>query len=464
MSSVSKKIADYAVGLTYEQIPMEVVHEVKRCLIDSLGCTIGGYSSDSSVILQNLTREFGGPAESTIIGSGSKTSCPNAILVNGAMLRYLDYLDSYVRAFRTSKGIRIMALHSCENIPVALAVGERLHATGKEVITAITLGYELAGRFCDSVGASLSDRGFRHTTFASFIVPAVTGKVLGLNVEQIMNAIGISGSLLVTLGVVDTEGEENTMTKNIAYAFPAECSVMATLLAQRGFTGPERVIEGNKGLVQSVMGGVCDLERLTKGEEKFKILETNRKSFAATGQTQPLLTATLKLVKEHNIKAEDVEEVKVWTGPNCVEHTFRRFPPPNRESADHSTPYLVAVAIIDGEVGLDQFTIKKLRDTKVHDLMRRVVMEADPELDKPESYGFAAIVEVKMKQGVKYSCQVDYNKGHFRNPMSDEELQAKFKSLASRYMSDEHIKEIIDAINNFERIDEVNRFMELLIF
>lgn len=459
MKTIARKFADYVLGLTYGDLPAEVIHQTKRVVLDTMGCAIGGYASEASNILRKVIPDLEGPAESTIIGDGTKTSCLYATLVNGAMVRYLDYNDTYF-----SPGPVLAGAHSSDIIPSILAVGERQHSTGEEVIVAIVAGYELSARFTDgcTVNRSLEDRGWNTDLRAGLVVPPVVGKLLGLNADEIENAIGIAGSHTMLLGIVDAPKEEYTMTKNLRFPFGAHAGIMAALLAEKGFTGPKRVIEGQRGVVESVLQGEFDFEKATdfKG---FKIMETAFKPFTADVTTHGHLSATLHLVKEHNIKPGDVSQIRVWATTRDVEHTgqaAKRYPK-NKETADHSSYYLTAIAIVDRQVGPDQFAPQKFEDPQVRALIDKMTFEADPELDQ---FVAAGISEITTKQGTKYRCQVNYPKGNPRNPMADDELQEKFCSMACKFMDEVQIEEAIKAVHGLEQLGGVGDLMKLLTF
>jgi 2-methylcitrate dehydratase len=428
--AVARRIAEYATRLNYESLPPEVVKQVKRTVLDLLGCAIGGYQSETSRIVLQFIEEIGGTPESTVIGSGLRTSCLNAVLANGAMARYLDFNDTHLVPI----GDKIQGGHPCELIPTVLALGERQHSPGREVITSIVLGYEVNARFCEGLEIPLENLGWNSDARGPYLMPVVAGKVLGLNAEQMTNAIGISGSHNMVLRILDAPGEASTMTKNLRFPRTAYGGVMAALLAQKGFTGPVRVIEGNRGFIQAVMGGAYDANKLNQGGEHFKIMDVQFKSIISESTMQGHLTATLSLITEHDIRPEDVAQIRIWAGARDVEHTgddAKRYPK-NKESADHSSYYCTGRIVLDRMLGPGQYTPEKLQDPRVRELSDKIIFQADHDLDQ---YGDAGISEITTKQGNIYKRRVDYPKGHPRNPMTDEELERKFCAMASEYMT-----------------------------
>jgi len=459
--SAARKIAEYVFHFNFQDLPEDAIHQTKRVVLDTLGCAIGGYDSESRFSIEEYIKESGHPEEATVFGSGLKTSCLNATLANGAMVRYLDYNDT---AFIIQGETYRTGYHPSEVIPPILALAERHHLSGRDAITAIVVGYDLSLSFLEGVvGPGMEKRGWNGDTRGAYIMPFVAGKLLGLNETQIENAVGIAGSCHAVLGILDNQAEEYTMTKNIRFPTMSYAGIMAAMLAQKGFTGPTTIIEGHDGFVETIMGGDYDLSKIVPLKGKFAIRETCIKSIIADFSSHGHLTATLNLVREHDIKPEDVAEIRITTSKRCAEHTgdpVKKYPK-NKETADHSSYYLTAIAIIDREIGPDQFTPEKYNDPKVRELIDKVVLQGDPMLDK---FRPAGISEIITKQGKKYCLRVDYPRGHARNPMTDEEVVEKFKSMASRYMSEDHMEQIIDTVFSLDKLDDIGKFNRLMVF
>ena len=459
---VAQQLADEVIRFKFEDLPAKVVHQTKRLVLDTLGCAIGGYSGDASRIMQELMVELDGPKEATVMGSGMRTSCLNATLANGVMVRCLDYNDAVV--METETGQR-MGYHPSEVIPGILALGERQHLTGKEIIATIVLGYDLSYRFLEGVfEPEMERRGWNGDTRGAYIMPLIAGKILGLNEVQLANAMGISGSCHAVLGILDASAEEYTMTKNLRFASMAYGGILAALMAQKGFTGPTRVIEGQHGFIELVLKGEYDIGKLTNSKRRFTILGSSVKSVVADYSTHGHVTATLTLVKEHNIRPGDIAQVKVKTSTRCARHTgdpIKKYPK-NRESADHSSYYLTAIAIIDRQLGPDQFSPEKYSDPRVHELIEKVVFKGDKAIDR--IFFCAGSSEIVMKDGRKYRCEVKYPKGHPRNPMTDEEIVDKFKSMAVRYMSERQINKIVRTVFELDKLEDIQKLNKLMTF
>ena len=458
--TVARQLAKYVTGLNFEDLPVDVIHQTKRILIDALGCCIGAFDADASKIVHSMIEELNGPGESTVIGSGLRTNCLNATLVNGLMVRYLDYNDLYV----IPAGKWYVGVHPSDAIPGILAVGERMNSSGKDVITATVLSYELSARFCHgATNPPLSKLGWNADTRGVYITPVVVGKLLGLSEEQLENAVGISGCHGMILGILDTAAEEYSMTKNLRYPFTAHGGILAALLAKRGFTGPTTVIEGAEGFNETVMKGNFAVEKFTKADGSFYIMETGFKALCAVGAVQGHLNATVELVNRYDIKPEDVDRVRVIAGTRPIEHTgdpAKKYPA-NKETADHSSYYLTAIAIVDRTVGLEQYQPWKYKDPSVLQLIDRITLKIDPEMDKLPRSGMS---EITTKDGKRYTLKVDYPKGDPKNSMSDQELEDKFKSMASKFMTPEQMERVIGTIYRLESLDNIGSLMRELVF
>jgi len=458
--TIARAIADYSLGIGYENLPPEVIHAAKRALLDTLGCAVGGFNSEASQIYQSLTKEMGESSDATVIGSGARADCLNAAMANGIMVRYLDYMDQ----ISIPVGKWYVFSHPSEVIPSILAVSEWQHLSGKEVLTAIVLGYELLARFSEATSIiPMSKKGWNSDTSGAYVVPAVIGKLLRLEAPQIENAIGISGCHGMILGILDNASGEFSMTKNLRFPFTARDGILAALLARKGFTGPKAVFEGEDGFISSVMDGDFKKEPLISYEGRFRILDTEFKAWPACGTIQGHLNATLNLVKQHNILPADITSIRIQAGTRSVQHTgdpSRRYPQ-NKETADHSAYYVTAIAIIDRQLSPAQYSAEKYVDPKVKQLIDKINIEINPDLDR---FGRAGITEINLGQNKKFSCRIDYPKGHPKNPMDDDELRNKFHSLVGKFFDEKRENKLVDDIFQLEKLQDIRQLIEQLVF
>ena len=457
---IAQELAEYAAQLSYEELPAEVVHQTKRLILDTLGCALGGYPSECSRVLRAFAEEAGHPGESTVYGRGARTSALLATLVNGAMVRYLDYNDT---AFIIQGDIYRSGYHPSEVIPGILALAERERMDGRRVLSAINLGYDLSLAWLEGVvGAGIEKQGWNGDTRGAYVMPLVAGHLLGLTPEQMVNAVGIAGSCHAVFGILDTPAEEYTMTKNIRFPTMAQAGLQAALLAGKGFTGPKGMIDGHDGLIEVMMRGEYDTAPLRKARHKWSIMDTCVKTIIADFSSHGHLTATLNLAREHDIRPEDVAAVRVRTSKRCAEHTgdpVKKYPK-NKETADHSSYWLTAIAILERQIGPNQFQPEKYTDSRALELIDKVELVGDPSLDKLRPAGESTIT---LKDGRTLTAFVDYPRGHAKNPMTDEELVSKFRDVAGVHLSDDRLDRLINQVFELEDLSDVGGLTALLI-
>jgi 2-methylcitrate dehydratase len=451
-TTISRQIAEFAVNLKFENLPDDVVHEVKRYLYDSLGCAYGGYRTRDVNILRDLYRDLAGKQEATVIGFGEKIPAINATLVNSLMIRALDFNDIYWKQDPS---------HPSDIIPAALSMGEMVDADMKSVIVAIVLAYEFEQRLCEFAVPGVRERKWHHATLTQFVSPIVAGKVLGLTVDQMVNAIGISGCHNHTIGC-PTAGKL-TMMKNTVDPMAVQSGVLAALMAQKGYTGTQAIIEGKEGFMD-VFGSAWDLEKLIGGlGKRFKILECSMKAFPTEALTHTHLSATLKVINENDIKHDEIEQVTITTIARACDILFdpHKYRPESRETADHSLPYCVAAAIVDRKITTQTFSDEKLKDPRIWEVIDKIKGEASLEFEKMFPAKQPSRVQVKTRDGQVFSEYLEYPKGDPREPMSMVDLENKFNGLTTGLLPAEKQKMIKEMVFSCEKV-KARDFMSLL--
>lgn len=445
--SISRQIAEFAVRLRFEELPAEVINEVKRYLYDSVGCAYGAYHTKDVNIVRDIYREMGGKEEATVFAFGDRIPAVNATLVNSLMIRALDFNDIYWKEDPS---------HPSDIIPAALTVGEMVGASMKEVIVGIVLAYEFEQRLCEFAVPGVRERKWHHATLTQFVSPVVAGKLLGLTVDQMVHAIGINGSHNHTIGC-PTAGQL-TMMKNTVDPMAVQSGVFAALMAKKGYTGTEKVFEGKEGLMD-VFGPAWAVEKLTGGlGEKYKILECSMKAFPTEALTHTHITAALKAVRNNNINYDQIESVTVTTIARACDILFdpHKYRPESRETADHSLPYCIAAAIVDKQITTQSFSEEKLKDKRIWEVIDKIKGEASVEFEKMFPAKQPSRVVVRTKDGREYSEYLEYPKGDPREPMTMDDLQAKFNALSSKIMDikrQKQIQEMIFSCENFTARD-----------
>ncbi|MFQ5599810.1 MAG: MmgE/PrpD family protein [Candidatus Krumholzibacteriia bacterium] len=454
MGTITETLSRWASELHYEDLAPAAVDAAKRFLYDSLGCALGGYQThDPRLVLEHL-EEVGGKPACTLIGSGRKTDAVSATFANSLMIRAMDYNDIYWKQDPS---------HPSDIIPAAMSVGERQNRSGRDLIVGIVLGHEIEMRLCLVGVPGIRERGWHHATLTAFAAPVVASWMLGLPWEQMQHAIGISASHCCTLGAV-TAGKL-TMMKNTADPMAVQAGVEAALLARLGYTGPEHVLEGKEGLFRC-LGDDWDPDRLTAGlGERFMIADCGMKAFPTEALTHSPITATLQLVRENDLRAEDVQEVHIESIARAADilSDASKYEPDSRETADHSLPYCIAAALADHMVTPQQFTEEKLRDERLRAQLRKVRVTANEEFEKLFPEKQSARVTITTTAGKKFSRRVDVPKGDPRDPMTMEELQIKFDALAEPVMSAGRRGELRDTVFALEDVERIGDLMQLCV-
>jgi len=456
--NVVEKFAQFAVELEFKDLPKETVQMAKNLVLDTVGCSIGGHNGECIRMVRRLVKSLGGKEECTIIGEEDKTSCTNAALANGSAARYLDFNDVYIP--QTSSA------HPSEPcIPSALAVGEREHRSGEEVITAIVAGYDIEMRITDAPKKEYIQELGYSVGKSELTAAVVAGKVLGLNEEQMVNAMSIAGLSIGVPGIQQSYFRGGTnMMKNISGGLACSRGIVSALLAKEGCEAGSRIFEGNKGFCDWVGG--CDLDALYGGfGKKFRINETWIKPYPSNYSIHTSIEATINLVKKHRLVADEVREVNVRTffRPTMLAMP-QHYKPTTIEQAEFSVPFCLALAIRDGKVIPAQVTHDSIRDTKILALAAKIKVNLDPEMDKIKRTSTLrpAAVEIVTKDGKKYEERLDCPKGNYpQRPFPQDELEEKYRMLASTLFQEKQIKETISSINRLEKIKDISSLMEL---
>ena len=430
--SVTGRLARTALDLKIEAIPAEAVTYAKRILIDTLACALGGFHSPTGKACRQVAHDLGGPAEATLIGESSRVSAQSAILANQAMLRFLDYNDDIEIPVGTGD---IVSAHPSGSLPVAIAAAEMTNASGKQFLETMIAGYEVIGRMLEAFKTSLEVRGFHHAAVLAYAGAAMAGKLIGVSSEQLTQAMGIAGSVSLSLGILDAEGEEYVMTKNIVDGLCAGRGLLGVMLARRGLTGPERIVEGKKGFAEVVLGGSDKFELKAERNRPF-ILETVTKYICAEATTHGHLTATQAIMSANKLNPDEVEAVTIKTNQRTVFHTgdpIKKYPK-NKETADHSSYFLCAMTILEGGISPKTYAPQKFSDPKVRAMIDRIRLEHDPAFDFEIG---GAEVEIRTRQGNSYRKMVWPRelKGSPERPMDDKDIRQKFLICTDGSMS-----------------------------
>jgi 2-methylcitrate dehydratase len=468
---ISYDLAKWACGLKYEDLGTGAIERAKLFWFDSLGCALGGSQQEDAKILMAHHRAMAGSSEGrgacTCFVSGFKANPVDAAFLNGHMIRSMDYNDIYWKADPS---------HPSDLISGPLAVCEANGLSGKDLILATVIAYEIEMRLVEIGRPGVREYGWHHATLTGFAAPYGPGRLLGLSVEQMVNAIGISASRTGSLGAV-TAGKLTNM-KNTVDPWATRVGVESAMLARLGYSGPEHIYDGKEGLFHvfghsSVDGEACafDAKGLVKDLPKspgdhYRILDCGMKSFPIEALSHAPLTAMLKCVKENGIEADDVAEIKVEVIARAADilgdpHKYR---PTGKETADHSLPYCLAAGLVDGMVTPLQFKQERIEDPALIPVMDMVKVVPNEEFEALFPKFQPSQVTLTLKDGKSFTKRVDVPKGDPRDPMTPEEIKVKLTALGKDVVGEgrcHQIGEHIMAIDEQPTVDKLIGLMQV---
>ncbi len=452
--TIAERLAQYGVGLRWEQLPEAAVHEAKRRLIDSLATAVGALSSDTYQKVKRAALRFGGERLATLIGGGT-TSVDWATFVNGLLIRYLDYNDTY---------LSLEPAHPSDNWSAVLAVGEVTDAAGRDMLLAAIIAYEVQCRLCDA--ASLRRHGIDHVTYGAISSTVAAGRLLGLTPTQLTHAIGIAA--VANIALRQTRSGELSEWKGCAFANAARNGVFAALLAGEGLTGPAPIFEGDLGFFRLVTRQPFQLAPFggeAGNTDGFMINKTHIKYWPAEYHSQSAIDAALRLRQQLQGDISRISHIRIDTfeaSYNIIGKYPQAWVPQTRETADHSLPYCTAAALFDGEVSLQTFEPQKFTDPKLIALTSRVQVFHDAALDTRYPQGIPNRITVTLTDGQILSCEVEFPRGHARNPMTDAEVEEKFRRLVEPRYGRERASAILNACWRFDELAQARQLLALL--
>ena len=494
---LSYTIAEWACSLKYEHLSPEAIQTAKLFWFDSIGCALGGSQQDDAKILlkhyramtgtqatsrdsstEPVLSEFEGlgmknkhhratsNGGATVFVSGFGTNPVDAAFLNGHMIRAMDYNDIYWKAD---------PCHPSDLIAAALALCENEGLSGKDLILATIIAYEIEMRLCEIGRPGVREYGWHHATLSAFAAPVAAGRVLNLTADQMVSAIGISASRTFCPGAV-TAGKLTNM-KNTVDPWAGRMGAESALLAREGFSGPEHIIDGKEGLFAVFhhvqykgQPATFDAEALVaalpdSNESHYRILDCGMKSFPIEALSHAPLTAMMKTVRDNKIKANEVKEIKVEVIARAADilgdpHKYR---PDSKETADHSLPYCMAVGLVDGMVTPLQFKEERVRDQSLIPIMDKIKVVANEEFEALFPKFQPSRVTITTNDSKSHSTRVDVPKGDPRDPMNEEEIAVKFTALGGDVIGKDQCEKLRKCIMNIDGAKKVDELLELTI-
>ena len=447
----AEKLATFICRSAYEDLSETAREQLKIRILDSLGCALGALAGEPVQILRRQIDEFEPRGKGTLIGGGTDPP-DSAAFYNGALVRYLDFNDAYLAKDETC--------HPSDNLAAILAGAEYADVSGRELMTALAIAYQVQCRFSDV--APVRDKGFDHTVQGSYSVAAGVSKILGLDEIHTANAIAICGAAFNALRVTRTGRLSHW--KGLAFPNTAACCTRAVFLAKNGITGPLEVFEGDKGFMDAI-GGVFDIDWLREDLDRVK--RTILKRFNAEIHSQSAIQGVLDLKTRHQFCATDVERIDIETFDvafNIIgggEEGDKTNSVDTKEQADHSLPYVIAVAILDGDVMPAQYESARIRAEDVQSLLRRVSVTANSTYSQRFPEEMPCQIRVVLRDGRTLTKESRDYPGFVSQPMSWEVVSHKFHNLAAPFTNEGARKAITSAVADLE-LTRIHDLMALL--
>lgn len=451
--TLAERLANYSTGLTFDKLTKEAVHETKRRFIDSFATAVGAMPSDAYAIAKKCAGRVSGNPGASILGGG--TSSPEwACFVNGLLIRYLDFNDTYL-----SKE----PAHPSDNLAAVLAVGEAVKANGKDLITAAVLAYEIQCRFCDA--ASLRKHGVDHVTYGAISAATAAAKLMKLDTVKTTHTIGIAG--VCNTALRQTRSGELSMWKGCAFANAARNGVFAATLAADGLTGPAPIFEGDLGFFKLVSREAFTPAQFGSeagNDDGYMINKTYIKFWPAEYHSQSAIDAALQLRTALNNDVSKVSSIDIHTfeaSYNIIGKYKEAWAPKTRETADHSLPYCTAAAMFDGDVYMETFDEKRFLDPALVAFTSKVKVHHDTTLDSRYPKGIPNRITVTLADGMKIVKEVEFPRGHAGNPMTDAEVEAKFRRAVEPKYGKTKADAILARCWDFENLTSVTELIKM---
>ncbi|MGH7855159.1 MAG: MmgE/PrpD family protein [Candidatus Binatia bacterium] len=455
MEPYSQSIGRFARELKLAEVPAGVVNKAKLVFLDTLGIALASSTMDFGAMVTNVAQKLGGADASLVIGRSTRVAAANAVIANGTLAHGLDYDDTLEEA--------IVHTGSCAWM-TALAVGEELAAGGTSVLEAAIAGTEVLCKVGLVAPGKFHARGFHPTAICStFGAAAAAGKLYGLTLDQWVDAFGLCGSQ--SSGIIEYLAD-GTWTKRMHPGWSAHGGVVATMLAKEGFRGPAKVFEGTHGFFNG-FGGKDDyrFEKLLELGKDWEIPRLTFKSYPCGSISHPYMDCALKIKQKYSPKPAEIAEIVCRTAEGPVHRLWEpladKQKPVSSYGAKFSLPYCIAVMIVRGRAGLDEFAEEAIRDPAVLDLARKVRYELDPTIDYPRH--FSGHVKVFMKDGAVLEENQPHPRGGFEDPLPPAEIEEKFRANAGLALPVEKVEAAFAAVKRLEQLSSVRILTDLLI-
>jgi len=448
-------LADAVSAFDTATLSEDVIEQTKLLILDTLGCAIAADSVDTMEDIRNVARELGGAPQATVIGGG-KDSLLNAILVNGALVRVLDLNDYSI--FTGKDGLPAMGGHPSDNIPVALAAGEWCGASGHEVIGSVVLAYEIVSRMKDLI---VPHGHFDGTSSSGTAVPAMMGHLMGLDVDAMAHAIALGAARCMAPPLM-RRGQISS-GKSLSNALIAQSGALSVLLAAEGVTGPLAVFDHELG-VRHMFKNDADFSCFTAPFDGAEAILVNHvKAYPCVATGQAAVAAALEVHNKVKGRSGEITRIDIIMADNPTVRGQQRDPgrsnPQSHAAADHCFPFIVAVALADGEMSPRQYENQRWFEPKICALMECTFMGNDADLNFKAPNSFPCRIEVTLEDGASHTAEVLFPPGFSKGRLSRDEVIGKFESFTAPMIREARL-ESIKALAL--RLDELANVSELM--
>jgi len=452
MPTTTSKISEFITNLKFDDIEKQTIEFSKKAILDSVGVAIAGSSMDASSLLTKFMARFENSDESSTIGKQSfKTNCLNAALVNGFRSHVLDFDDIYPE----------MSGHpSAPLVSAIISLGEKENISGAKFLESYIAGFEMQSRLAKAIFPEHDKKGWHSTSTTGVMGAAVaSAKILNLNISQINTTLGIAGSL--ACGLRQNFG---TMTKPLHVGNAAKNGIFAALLAREGFTSHDNILDDTYGFCKVFSGKEdIDFEELSNFSGKSLVLSLPNvgvKKYPSCFATHQALDAIFALIADNDFSCNDIKEVKCETPPRFLR--VLNYHSPNTEvEAKFSMEYCIARAIIDKKLGLEQFTLGKVKDVQVKDLEQRIKFTVHPDQKKEEGFGFSSVTVI-LKNGYHLHKNITKPIGSPIDTISRKLLLEKYFDCTKQVLSQESIDKSIEKLESLEKVENIKDLIAII--
>jgi 2-methylcitrate dehydratase PrpD len=454
----TQEVAHFVAASRYRDIPEDVVQLARGFILDGLGVALAGSTDECARIVQAQARRISGKKEATVLGTSLMVPAPQAALANGVAGHAMDYDDTQLS---TSKEA-VYGLLTHPTTPVlaaALAVGEKEKISGQEFVLAYLLGVEVECRIADAINPRHYQSGFHSTaTMGGLGAAMAVGKILRLKEAQLLRALGIAASM--ASGLRENFG---TMTKPLHAGRAAENGVHAAFLARDGFTAAANILEARRGFFNAMAGGYDERKLAGRLGVPYFIKEPgiSIKPYPSGSLSHPAQDLILDLVREHDLRAADIARIEVGTNSNVPNALIYPMPKTGLEGK-FSIPFCMAIAVIERQAGIAQFQDHKVRNKKVIELMKRVTLSVDDELEKLGYDRVRSRVRIKLTSGRIIEGRYDVARGHPEKPLTWEELAEKFRDCADLVLARKSAEQVIGLVARIEKLKALTPLLRAL--